>query len=92
MGLGSHSLGEALFTFIPLYCQPKTTFQGETPGLAAQYFSAVCRTKWGEHGDRTGVPRGQRHGDDLELWGMMASSGLLLFSVSMRCTNGNFTP
>lgn len=48
-----------------------------------------CR---GKHGDRTRVPRGQRHGDGLELWGMMDGSGLLLSSFLMRCTNGNFPP
>lgn len=91
-GVRQSQLGRALFTCIPFSCQPKTTFQEETPGPAAQYFSAMCRTKRGKHGDRSSAPRAQRPGDGLELWGMMDGSGLLLSSVLMRCTNGNSAP
>lgn len=39
-GVRQSQLGRALFTFISFYYQPKTTLQEETPGLAAQHFSA----------------------------------------------------
>lgn len=53
-------------------------------------FQCYVQDQGDKHRDRSSVPKGLRHGDELELWEMRDTSGLLLFSVLMRGTNGNF--